>query len=94
MTPEAIVLIILAALGTGGIGVIYRVRSEAPKYTAEAQSIVITNLQAEIKRLNRRVTQGDEANEKLRVENEAMRIRQDLLEGEMRILQDQVNGTG
>ena len=92
MAPETIVLIALAVIGSGGAAAYYRVRVEAPKYTAEAQSIVITDLQREIKRLNTRITQSDEANEKLRVQNEVLQIRLDTLEGEMRILARQVNG--
>ncbi len=87
MTDETIVLLILAILGTGGIGVIYRVNKEAPKYTAEAQSIVITNLQSEVKRLS-------EENVTLRAMDESKNIRIGILEGEMRILQRQVNGGG
>ena len=92
MAPETIVLIALAIIGSGGVAAYYRVRVEAPKYTAEAQSIVITDLQREIKRLNSRITQSDEANEKLRIQNEVQQIRLDTLEGEMRILARQVNG--
>ena len=83
---EIILLILAAVLGSGGIAAYYRVRSEAPKYTAEAQSIVIANLQSENARYQAE-------NEDLRAQVATLRIRVDLLEGEMRLLKAQVNGT-
>ncbi len=80
------ILVVLAILvGGGGIAAYIKARNEGPKFMAETQSIIIRNLQDEVKRL-------DQGNKELRKAREADATRIANLEDEMRILKKQVNG--
>ena len=92
MGGEWVALVVAAVLGAGGLGALLRARPEAEKAEAEtfatsigAQSTVIKNLQRENLRLS-------DENEQQRATIATLEMRLDVLEGEMRIIKNQVNG--